>query len=176
MKWFLKCFKQYVDFEGRARRKEYWWFTLFNAIISMVLVIGWLIPIFKLGFNAAASGADDIDEMEIINTVIRSPFIYIYIVYYMAILIPSLAVTVRRLHDIGKSGFWCFLICGGSILGSIGSVFSELNIAIYLVMSLACMAIAVIALVWLFTDSQYGPNKYGLNPKGEGNPETPVEE
>ena len=43
MKWFIKCLKQYVDFEGRARRREYWWFAVFNALISMVLVIAMVV-------------------------------------------------------------------------------------------------------------------------------------
>ena len=50
------------------------------------------------------------------------------------------------------------------------------NLAFSLVLVLVCMAIAIISLVWMFTNSQYGPNKYGPNPKGEGNDETPVAE
>ena len=171
MKWYFKCFKQYADFSGRARRKEYWWFMVINFIISMVLIFGWLIPIFKLGYNSAASGIEDIDEMDIMLTMIKNPFLYIYLLYYLAILIPSIAVTVRRLHDIGKSGYWAFLIYGGSFLGSISQYpLQNTNTLAYIIIALICFAIIIISLVWMFTNSDYGPNQYGPNPKGEGNP------
>ena len=171
MKWFFKCLKQYTDFSGRARRKEYWWFMVINFIISMVLVFGWLIPIFKLGYNSAASGIEDIDEMDIMLTMIKNPFLYIYLLYYLAILIPSIAVTVRRLHDIGKSGYWAFLIYGGSFLGSISQYpLQNTNTLAYIIIALICFVIIIISLVWMFTNSDYGPNQYGPNPKGEGNP------
>lgn len=169
MKWFIKCLRQYADFDGRARRKEYWWFAVINFIISMILIIGWMVPFVKMGFDAAANG-NEVDEVEIMLSMFNNPFMYIYLIYYMAMLIPGLAVMVRRLHDIGKSGFWGFFIYGGSILGSIASVFLEVNADAYGVLALVCLAICVISLVWMFTDSQYGPNKYGPNPKGEGNP------
>ena len=47
MKWFIKCFKQYVDFKGRARRREFWFFALFCSIISLILMIGIAVPIVK---------------------------------------------------------------------------------------------------------------------------------
>ena len=171
MKWYIKCLKQYADFSGRARRKEYWWFMVINFIISMVLVIGWLIPLIKLGYNYAATGVEDIDEMEIMLTAMKSPFLYIYMLYYLAIIIPSIAVTVRRLHDIGKSGYWAFLIYGGSFLGSISQYsLQTTNTLAYIIIALTCFVIIIISLVWMFTNSDYGPNQYGPNPKGEGNP------
>lgn len=176
MKWYIKCLKQYVDFEGRARRKEYWWFILINFIITLILFICWLAPTFKMGFEAAASGNTDFDPQEAIPTILKNPFMYIYILYYMAMLIPGIAVLVRRLHDIGKSGFWAFFILGGSLLGNIASIFQTTNVGLYLGLALASLVICIISLVWMFTDSQYGPNKYGPNPKGEGNTEAPVEE
>lgn len=84
MKWYLKVLKQYADFKGRARRKEYWMFVLFNAIISYG-IIGISIGI-------------DVPELSILNTI-----------YSLGVLIPSLAVGVRRMHDVGKSG-WYLLI------------------------------------------------------------------
>ena len=170
MKWFFKCLKQYADFSGRARRKEYWWFMVINFIISMALLIGWLIPLVKLGYNSAISGVEDIDEMEIMLTAMKSPFLYIYMLYYLAILIPSIAVTVRRLHDIGKSGYWAFFIYGGSFLGSISQYSLQTNTLAYIIIALFCFVIIIISLVWMFTNSDYGPNQYGPNPKGEGNP------
>ncbi|MBQ2989668.1 MAG: DUF805 domain-containing protein [Clostridia bacterium] len=73
------CFKKYADFSGRARRKEYWYFTLFNAIVSLALTM-------ILG------------EGNIISSV-----------FALVMMVPGLAVCWRRLHDIGKSGGWWFL-------------------------------------------------------------------
>ena len=171
MKWFIKCFKQYADFSGRARRKEFWWFTLINFIIGMILVIGWIWPIFSASIEASIDGADAPDVTELTLRLMKSPFLYIYIIYYLAILIPSIAVSVRRLHDIGKSGFWYFLPVGGSMLSMFASLSSQYNMVLYAVLALIALAIAIVFLVWMFIDSNYGPNKYGLNPKGEGNPD-----
>lgn len=82
MEWYLTALKNYVVFEGRARRKEYWMFTLFNLIIFAVLY-------------ALAQSA--------------SIFLVLYSLYGLAVFLPSLAVSVRRLHDTGRSGFWLFL-------------------------------------------------------------------
>ncbi len=80
--WYLKVLRQYTDFSGRARRREYWMFVLANFIIAFVLGIIDTI----IGWGQILSG-----------------------IYSVALLLPSLAVAVRRLHDIGKSGWWLFL-------------------------------------------------------------------
>lgn len=175
MKWFFKCFKQYADFSSRARRKEFWWFTVINFIIMMILVIGFMVPFIKMGYSTAMAGgsAEDIDESQIAIALLKNPFIYIYLIYYLAVLIPSISVFVRRLHDIGRSGYWAFLYFGVCLLAQIVSAFSQTqsyNPAVA-VIAFVLFVIAIIFLVWLFTDSQYGPNQWGPNPKGEGNPE-----
>jgi len=86
MNWYFKVLKQYADFNGRASRKEYWMFVLFNFIISIIAVI--IDVILEL-------------EMEGIGP--------IFIIYFFVIFIPRIAVGVRRLHDSGKSG-WMMLI------------------------------------------------------------------
>ena len=88
MEWYLKVLKNYAVFNGRARRKEYWMFVLFNAI-----------ALFLLGFVDGATGMYDPQTG---NGTLSS-------IYYLAVLIPSLAVGVRRMHDVGKSG-WFLLI------------------------------------------------------------------
>jgi uncharacterized membrane protein YhaH (DUF805 family) len=170
MKWFIKCFKQYADFSGRARRKEFWWFNLINFIIMMILIAGWIWPVFSAGIEAGIEGADAPDIEALTLMLLKSPFLYIYIIYYLAILIPNIAVSVRRLHDIGKSGFWYFLPVGGSVLTMFANLASQSNMVLYIVLALIALAISIVFLVWMFMDSKYGPNQYGLNPKGEGNP------
>ncbi len=115
MNWYLKCLKQYADFSGRARRKEYWMFVLFNFLIS-----------FVIGFIVGLLGLPD----------------FLIYVYSLAVFVPGLAVCVRRLHDIGKSGWMYFIVL-----------------------------IPIIGAIWLIVlfcqDSQPEENAWGPNPKEE---------
>lgn len=88
MNWYLKVIKNYANFNGRARRKEYWMFFLINTIISFVLSFA---EGLLFGVNADGSAG-------IISNI-----------YTLALLVPSLAVAVRRIHDTGKSG-WFILV------------------------------------------------------------------
>ena len=89
MEWYLKVMKQYADFNGRARRKEYWMFLLFNIIFALVAML-----------------VDNLLGMRINEQI---PYGYLYLLYGLATFIPGIAVGVRRLHDVGKSG-WFLLI------------------------------------------------------------------
>ena len=127
MNYYLSVLKNFALFTGRARRKEYWMFTLFNLIFAIIaMVIDRM-----LGTSFHMNG-------------ISLGYGYIYTLYGLVVLIPGLAVMVRRLHDIGKSG-WFFLIV------------------------LIPLAGAIWLLVLLCTDSKPGTNKWGPNPKGIGN-------
>src|SRR6516165_3658422 len=91
MEWYLDVLKKYAVFEGRARRKEYWYFVLFNLLISIGLAgIDFMIM-------SAISGGGKEDMRGI------SP---LRMLYSLAVLVPSIAVSVRRLHDTGRSGWW----------------------------------------------------------------------
>ncbi|MYS11684.1 DUF805 domain-containing protein [Streptomyces sp. SID6041] len=81
MNWYLDVIKKYAVFSGRARRKEFWMFQLFNFIISIVLV-------------AIGTALD---------------FSLLSTIYSLAVLLPSLGVTIRRLHDTGRSGWWILI-------------------------------------------------------------------
>ena len=119
MNWYLKVLKQYADFSGRARRKEYWMFVLFNMIFAIVVMI--LDNVLGIAMEGIGYGP-------------------LYGLYALAMLIPGLAVAVRRLHDVGKSG-WMILI---ALIPLIGSIW---------------------LLVLMVTDSNAGENQYGQNPK-----------
>ena len=121
MKWYLKAFRQYSDFKGRARRKEYFMFGVINAVFS----IGCMLLSFGLS-----------------NWLEAPAFISIYVLYMLVSLLPSLAVSVRRMHDIGKSG-WMLLVGCIPLVGPIWM------------------------LVLLITDSDAQNNEYGPNPKEE---------
>ena len=131
---FLEVIRKYADFNGRARRKEYWMFALFVFVIYIGLAIaGGLLTAIIAKTSHGMGGL-----------VFLAPA-YLFI---LAMLIPSLAVAVRRLHDTGKSGW--FLLIG--LIPFIGSI---------------------ILLVFYCMDSQPGPNEYGPNPKGIGAPVNP---
>ena len=113
MKWYLEVLKKYAVFDGRARRKEYWMFFLFNVIIALVL-----------GFIEGLAGGPGIFGS----------------LYSLAVLIPGIAVAVRRLHDTNRSGWW-------------------------LLITLVPLVGTIIGLVFMAQDSQQGDNQYGSNPK-----------
>lgn len=114
MSWYLEVWKNGLDFGGRARRKEYWFFVLFNALVGLGLAI-----LDFLMFKGQAP----------VSTL-----------YSFAALVPSIAVTFRRLHDTGRSAWWI-------LIG----------------------IIPLIGIIWLFVlfclDSEDGANQYGPNPK-----------
>lgn len=119
MNWYLEVLQKYAVFSGRARRKEYWFFVLFNIIISIVLsIVDGMIGSFNSeGGIGLLSG-----------------------IYSLAVLIPGIAVSVRRLHDTNRSGWWLLI----SLIPLIG---------------------AIVLLVFMVQDSQEGDNQYGPNPK-----------
>jgi len=114
MEWYLRVVKDnYANFGGRARRKEYWMFVLFNMLfVFAALVVDYILGTFPL----------------------------LYVLYILGIILPSIAVTVRRLHDVGKSGWWYFIV----LIPIIGAIW---------------------LLVLLCTDGTPGANSYGPSPK-----------
>ena len=109
-------FSKYATFSGRARRSEYWYFVLLQVIVTAVL-------------NGLYSATESV------------AFSAILVLFDLALLVPSLAVCWRRLHDIGKSGGYYFFI----LIPLVGWI---------------------LLLVWMCQDSQPGANQYGPNPKG----------
>ena len=120
MHYYLKVLQNYINFSGRAQRAEYWYFYLFNTLIA----VGVILIDISIGTYNADAGTGLLHSM-----------------YVLCILLPSIAVAVRRLHDIGKSG-WMLLI----------------------------LLIPLIGFIWLIIllvkDSEPGDNQYGPNPKG----------
>lgn len=95
MNWYLAVLKKYVTFSGRARRKEFWMFILFNLI-----------------FGAVASILDSLlglSSTTMVNGITTYNAGIISIIYSLAVFLPSLAVIFRRLHDTGRSGGWIFI-------------------------------------------------------------------
>ena len=138
MEWYIKVLKNYANFKGRARRKEYWMFVLINFIIYIAFMI--LIIIIEV-----ISGVIYVSDLKIIITSLMTlftvtPFSVILSLYVLAILVPSLAVSVRRLHDIGKSGWYILLY----LVPFVGNI---------------------ILMFWFSEEGMPETNKYGENPK-----------
>ena len=124
MEWYLKVMRDnYANFNGRARRKEYWMFVLVQAIV----MIGLMILDSVLGLDFELQG-------------ISLGYGYLYLIGLIVHFIPSLAVLVRRLHDVGKSGWFYFIFL-----------------------------IPIIGIIWLLvlycTEGQKEDNKWGPDPK-----------
>jgi uncharacterized membrane protein YhaH (DUF805 family) len=117
MNWYLEVLQKYALFNGRARRKEFWLFILFSVLISIVLA-----------------------SIDSATGLTKSGFSPLHSLYVLAVLVPSVAVSVRRLHDTGHSGWW-------------------------LLISLVPLVGAVVLLIFMVQDSEPGRNQYGPNPK-----------
>lgn len=118
MKEYLDVLKKYATFTGRSRRREYWMFALIHTLIYIAL--------WGAGFFVDVAAL-------------------VAIVYGLALLIPNLAATVRRLHDTGRTGWWVLI----ALVPFIG---------------------LIVLIVFLALDSQPGDNAHGANPKGVGAP------
>ena len=112
-------FSKYATFSGRARRSEYWWFVLFSIIL--------------LGIAAGIDSGAGLHFKD-------QPIGWVYSIVALLLFIPSIAVTIRRLHDTGRSGWWWFL-------------------------SLLCGIGAIILFVFCLLEGNRGPNEYGPDPK-----------
>ncbi|WP_432892786.1 DUF805 domain-containing protein [Kribbella sp. CA-245084] len=90
MQWYIDVLKKYAVFDGRARRKEYWMFVLFNVIASIILSI--LDRILGLDFGGSSSSSG-----------------WLSTIYSLAVLLPTIGVAIRRMHDTGRSGWWILI-------------------------------------------------------------------
>jgi uncharacterized membrane protein YhaH (DUF805 family) len=145
MKYYFRAFKKYAVFSGRASRSEFWFFYLFSGLAAFVIgfVCEFVGTIFGANPNVAASPAD---------------------LYVLAALLPTWAVIVRRLHDIGATGWWAIVPFAAYVLWFAILLFTGLGWSFYLVVVPVILLIGL--LIALATDSQPGPNRFGPNPKG----------
>jgi len=144
-KYFLDTLKnRYAQFEGRASRSEFWYYVLFYVIGSILLGIldGALGTsyTYEIATNTMAT-----DGTEVAAIAATQSIGYLSAIYSLALLVPSIAISIRRLHDTGKSGWW-FLLGVIPLVNFIG---------------------IFILLFFYVQDSQPGDNAYGPNPKGE---------
>lgn len=120
------CFSKYVQFSGRAARSEYWWWTLFSILVQIVL---------QVGVTAIAFAAGPGNEALIIV------FSGLMVLVLLALILPSISVLVRRLHDVDRSGWWYWII----LVPIVG---------------------VILLLVWFCKKGTTGPNRFGQDPFG----------
>jgi uncharacterized membrane protein YhaH (DUF805 family) len=128
MNLMFQPLRKYADFQGRARRSEFWLFWLFTLVVGFVLQM--------LG-GMMGGAADPTNPMAMYS----SPAGIVLLLFYLAILIPSIAVAIRRLHDTNRSGWWLLI----ALIPFIG---------------------ALVLLVFYVLPGTPGPNKFGEDPKG----------
>lgn len=153
MNWYIEVLKKYAVFSGRARRKEYWFFILFSTIASIIVtvldvVIGTYNPVTAVGFLSS--------------------------LYSLGVLIPTIAVTVRRLHDTDRSGWWVLMpfsmligvgITAAIIIPSIVANGDEASAGVVILLVIIFIATLITIFVFMVLDSTPGTNRYGENPK-----------
>ena len=105
MKWWLKCMRNYVNFRGRARRREFWMFTLFNTLVYLLLLAVGLVLLGAVIYKSVAEGGDAAEHATAYTLAVAGSLLLVY-GWMLATFLPGLAVRVRRLHDIGLSGKW----------------------------------------------------------------------
>jgi uncharacterized membrane protein YhaH (DUF805 family) len=125
MYWYLKVLRHYADFSGRARRKEFWYFSLVSFIVNLVVVGIDVVIVEPLGMTFE----NDVGPLTFL--------------YQLAVLVPSLAVSVRRIQDLDRTGWWLALI----LVPFIGWL---------------------VLLAFFVTKGTTSPNHYGPDPKDDG--------
>jgi uncharacterized membrane protein YhaH (DUF805 family) len=153
MKYYLDVLKKYAVFTGRASRQEFWMFVLFNVIIGIVL---------SIVDNLAGSTY----TYYISSTGVPLKVGYIQNIYSLIVLLPNLGVSVRRLHDVNKSGLLILLVFVPVVL-FMWTFFTGAYM-LMLLFALVMLGFGIWLLVLYCTEGTRGPNKYGEDPYGNG--------
>ena len=167
MHWMILPLKRYFDFKGRSRRKEFWLWTLFVIIVTVVLSI--VDAALGLGGSTAVDTGATPDGLGY-NYGAGFSGGLLANVFSLAVLIPNIAVGVRRLHDIDRTGWWMLLpvpfYLVGAVILAIGAINGEAGQAmigmIAFVLGFVC---AIVLLVFYCLDGTSGPNRFGPDPK-----------
>ncbi|PKP92921.1 MAG: DUF805 domain-containing protein [Alphaproteobacteria bacterium HGW-Alphaproteobacteria-14] len=150
MEWMILPFKRYADFQGRSRRKEYWMFALLNLLVALVLAGPFFFSFISASIAAAGEANAEAAAMEAMmegGMGLSVVGVVIYGLYALAAFIPSIAVTVRRLHDRDMSGWWYLGLAVGGLLPFVGFLAS------------------IALLVLMVLPGTAGPNRFGHDPK-----------
>jgi len=175
MEWMLMPLRRYADFSGRSRRMEFWMWQLAKFLVSVII---WVL-FFALAGGAILTAGDDPARLMAAGGTIMLLALVVMILA-LAIFIPDLAVTVRRLHDTDRRGWWIlaplipYLVLWVTIGTAVtsGARPEEMMAGgvgiIGLICLLAVFVLVLMLLVFYFLDGTPGPNRFGPDPKGRG--------
>jgi uncharacterized membrane protein YhaH (DUF805 family) len=158
--------KRYAEFSGRSRRMEYWMWALFQILLYVGVLV--LLGVF-------AGGAIMSGDPSALMAAGGGALIIIaaYGIVQLALIVPNLAVAVRRLHDTDRSGWWLLapvvpyivmLVAGGASISSTGGPGAGTG-AVVLICMLAALVLGLVLFVFMLLEGTKGPNKYGADPK-----------
>jgi len=150
MQWMILPFKRYADFKGRSQRKEFWMFQLLNLILAIVLVgpfFGSLIGASNASGDGPGAEEATVEAMLAGGMGLTAIGFMLYGIFALAALIPSIAVTVRRLHDRDMSGWWYLGLVAASAIPLVG------------------FAASIALLVLMVLPGTDGGNRFGPDPK-----------
>jgi len=143
LEYMFLPFRRYAEFTGRSRRMEFWSFGLFNLIVYAI--IGAIV--FGTGASMASLADTGGNAVSVISTLFFSGFGLLFAIYWLATIIPTIAVTVRRLHDRDMSGWWYLGVIVLSFIPLVGAL------------------VSIAFLVIMFLPGTIGPNRFGPDPK-----------
>lgn len=152
MNYYFNCFRRYAKFSARASRKEYWMFTLIDTLILTALILVLANTPKYVGFYET-----------------NSTFLIIawaMIIYFIATILPRLAVTVRRLHDTGRSGWNIILPAGVGLVGNLLTMATKTE-EVAIVFGIAQIAASIYLVVLLCLKGEPEENYWGENPYAE---------
>lgn len=157
MKWFFKCIRNYVNFSGRARRTEFWYFVLFSCLLMLV-------------------------AMTLDMVCFRNPYKFFFLAVSLFLFLPQLAVSARRLHDTGRTSKWLLWnylallawVVAALVLSGLSAFGGSPKASAWCLFVLCggCVLFFVweiVFLVWFCLPGTPGANKYGPDPKQDEN-------
>lgn len=172
MEFMFLPLKRYAEFSGRSRRMEFWMWVLFQFLLGCAFLIAFL----GLVGSAIFAGNMESPEQMFASGGAALGLILLWVVVVLAFFIPNLAVTVRRLHDTNRSGWWVMLYWGPYLASAFmtpaitGAAMNggnlETMMGVSLIFSSAQLIGALVLLVFLFIDGTPGQNRFGPDPKG----------
>lgn len=168
MHWMFLPLKRFAEFSGRSRRTEYWMFFLFQILLGVAF---WVL-LAIVGGGALMSGGDPTALAAAGGAIMIVTALYGLV--SLALLIPAIAVTVRRLHDTNRTGKWLLALVGAYVVMLVGTMMAAsspdnpgLGGVLAMVGGIAALILAIVLLVFMFLEGTRGPNNYGPDPKGE---------
>ena len=159
MHWMLMPLRRYAEFSGRSRRKEYWMFFL-GVILFYIVMALLMVGVVGAGSMAAEGGAGGVFAAMAGAGIVG----IILLIAVLGLFIPSLAVGVRRLHDIDRTGWWMLAPYGPYILSIVLAITGPIELAG--IMNLLSLAGFILLFVFALLPGTPGPNRYGPDPKG----------